>query len=69
MTHNVRSSLHALNRAMRGHNLEVETFHWIIQIGFYSFLLKQKSDKILHSFFPAMRIPFGIAILFVRENY
>ena len=35
---------------MKGHNLKVETFHWIIQIGFYSFLLKQKSDKILQFF-------------------
>ena len=46
---------------------KVERFHWIIQIAFDSFPLKQKSGKIKHSLFPPMYILFRIAIMFVER--
>ena len=45
-------------RAQATSHRKVERFHWTIQIKLDSFPLKQKSDKIEHSLFPPMYIPF-----------
>ena len=66
--HKLYLPLHAMTRVVGAQNLHLikkfKKVYWIIQIGFDSFPLKQKSNKNEHILFQKMYIQFQIGMLF-----